>query len=1163
MNKAALKTFATAARRQLMEQVAVEAERLGMTAGHPIAYATHGDYLTIGATQYPMAWRDAVESLSQAWYRHGFAALVEEVAYTWFNRFVAIRYMELHDYLPTHIRVLSSRTPGQVGPDILLHYADLPWPIDVPTLDSAMRAGQRDQVFRQLLIEQCNQLNNTMPFLFEKLNDYTELLLPNHLLHTDSVISRLVRDVSEDDFQEVEVIGWLYQYYIADQKDAVFKDLKEGKKIGSESIPAATQLFTPEWIVRYMVENSVGRLWKESHPDYTSKNPWRYFINEAEQPPAVRNELSSLVKTDLQPKAITIMDPACGSGHILVYAFDLLYEIYEDAGYPSREIPRLILENNLYGLEIDARAAQLAGFALLMKACAYSPRILANPPVPRVLTIKETRTVDRAALAELLASHTSISQRQIKTWLDGFIDAQNLGSLIRPQVIDGEAIRAALDGIKTGGMGSLFDHGSQDELVLLEDVIQQTELLTRQFDVVVTNPPYMGARGMNPMMAGYLKEDYSIGKADLFAAFLLRCFDMTKPDSYVATINQQSWMFLSTFEALRKYILKNTTTISMLHLGPRAFEELQGWVVQTTTFVMRTSAIADYATTYVRLTEYLSSDEKERRLVQGSADQFYVSQDQFSAIPGSPIAYWASEAVRRAFEIAAPLESIAKPRLGMTTGDNDRFVRGWYEVSLNRIGFACGSADEALETGCKWFPYNKGGEYRKWYGNQEHVINWKDSGWEVKSTGSSYVRNEQFYFLSGITWSFISSSKFGVRYSPLGFIFDVAGSSVFPRESDISYVTAFLCSAITYQFMQYVNPTLNFQVGNIASLPLIMSDEIKPDVDRLAEQNIHIAQEDWDDFETSWNFVQHPLVKYGSGVSTVSSAYAAWADDAEQRFRKMQANETELNRMFINLYGLQDELTPEVPDDDITLRRADEERDAKSFLSYFISCLMGRYSLDVPGLAYAGGDWDHTRYQTFQPVSDGVVLFTDDRYFESDVISRLEEFLTVLYGPDTVGENMQWLADRVDRRAEDDAVTRLRRYFMQEFFKDHCKVYSKRPIYWLFDSGAQKGFRALIYLHRYHPDTVARVRLEYLQPLQRRVAEEMNQLEGRLAAANLSRVERQMMNARLDVLRSRQEECVRYDQVLADLANQRIALDLDDGVKVNYAQLQSALAPIK
>ena len=1156
MNKAALKTFATWARRQLIDQVSIEAARLGLTASQPIAYTVQGDYLTIGTTQYPLAWREAVDSLNQAWHHHGFAQLVEEVAYTWFNRFIAIRYMEVHDYLPSHVRVLSSLTPGQVDPDILLHYRDLQWPLDVVALDQAMSAGNREAVFRQLLIEQCNQLHVAMPFLFEKLKDYTELLLPAHLLHTDSVLRHLVAGVPEEDFQEVEVIGWLYQYYIADQKDAVFKDLKAGKKIGPENIPAATQLFTPEWIVRYMVENSAGRLWKESHPDYQPATPWRYFIDDAEQPNAVKAQLSALARTGLQSEDVTIMDPACGSGHILVYAFDLLYEIYEDAGYPSREIPRRILENNLYGLEIDNRAAQLASFALLMKARAYSARILTNPPVPHVVAIKDTRTLDRAALAEVLANHLNIYPRQVKAWLDSFVEAENLGSLIQPPTVDTRALTEAMGQIESQGLRSLFDHGRVDELALVKQVIQQTNLLTRQYDVVVTNPPYMGARGMNAVLATYLKKNYPLGKADLFAAFLLRCFEMTKPGSFTATINQQSWMFLSTYEALRKRILESYTILSMIHLGPRAFDELQGWVVQSTSFVGRAVHITDYITTYVRLTEYLSSGEKEKQFIQGT-DRFYLRQEEFFAIPGSPIAYWASETVRTIFRQAESLDKLARPRLGMTTGDNETFVRHWYEVNQGNIDL------NTMRGLLKWVPYNKGGEFRKWYGNQEYVINWDQSGREIKSSGSAFVRNESFYYCSGITWSFVSSSKLGVRYSPPGFIFDVAGSSLFPEEEYIPYITAFLCSSLAYRFMQYLNPTLNFQVGNIACLPLIVEERIRPQVDQLAQENIQIAQEDWDDFETSWNFVQHPFLKHRSSARTIVGAFAAWHAHADQRFRKMQQNEEQLNHLFINLYGLQEELTPEVPDDEITLRRADEVRDAKSFLSYFIGCLMGRYSLDVPGLTYAGGNWGAQSYQTFQPVADGIVVLTDDRYFDQDIMGRLEEFLVAVYGRESLDENLRWLADRVDRRAEDDAATRLRRYFLQEFFKDHCKVYSKRPIYWLFDSGPDKGFRALVYLHRYTPDTVARVRLEYLQPLQVRVAEELRQWEARLAAGTLSRAERRGVESRIDVLLARQAECVRYDQVLADLANQRIALDLDDGVKVNYAKLQSALAVVK
>lgn len=1159
MNKAALKTFATWARRQLIDQVSVEATRLGLTARQPIAYSVQGDYLTIGTTQYPRAWREAVDSLNQAWHHYGYAQLVEEVAYTWFNRFIAIRYMEVHDYLPAHVRVLSSLTPGQVDPDILLHYRDLSWPLDVEALDQAMAAGNREAVFRQLLIEQCNELHVAMPFLFEKLKDYTELLLPAHLLHTDSVIRHLVADVPEEDFQAVEVIGWLYQYYIADQKDAVFKGLKAGQKISPENIPAATQLFTPEWIVRYMVENSAGRLWRESHPEYQPATPWRYFIDDAEQPQPVKERLSDLARPQLRPEDITIMDPACGSGHILVYAFDLLYEIYEDAGYPSREIPRLILENNLYGLEIDKRAAQLASFALLMKARACSTRILTNPPVPHVAAIQDTRTLDRDALAAMLAKQSNMHSRQVKKWLDSFVEAETLGSLIQPPTIDTPALAEAMGQVESQGLRSLFDHGRVDELALLKQVIQQTDLLTRQYDVVVTNPPYMGARGMNDDLKRHLSKNFPDTKSDLFSAFLERMEAMVKPTGFHTSVTMQSWMFLSSYENYRTHLINRYSVVTLTHMA----NMVMGIAFGTVATVLRPH-INDYIGTY-QYVEMSDLDEGTPKNfpVRSNGRFKQLSTDQFGMIPGSPIAYWASEAVRNVFKKGTPLESIARPRQGLATADNDRFLRLWHEVRLDRIGFSCANPDEARKSQRKWFPYNKGGEYRKWYGNQEYVINWENDGQKIREFAAAVIRNPKYYFRPGITWTDVSSSKFGVRFTPGGFLFDVSGSSVFPSASQATYILAFMASRLSVTFLKIINPTLHFQVGNIASLPLIVEDSIRPQVDQLAQENIQIAQEDWDDFEISWNLVQHPFLKYRSSASTIASSFAAWHAHAEHRFRKMQQNEEELNRLFITLYGLQEELTPEVPDDEITLRWADEVRDAKSFLSYFIGCLMGRYSLDAPGLVYAGGTWDAHPYQTFQPIADGIVVLTDDRYFDQDIMGRLEEFLVAIYGRESLNENLQWLADRVDRRVEDDAATRLRRYFLQELFKDHCKVCSKRPIYWLFDSGPDKGFRALVYLHRYTPDTVARVRLDYLQPLQVRVTEELRQWEARLAAGTLSRAERRVVESRIDVLRARQAECVRYDQVLAELANQRIALDLDDGVKVNYSKLQPALAVVR
>lgn len=1158
MNKVALKTFATWARRQLIDQVSIEAARLGLTANQPIAYTVQGDYLTIGTTQYPLAWREAVDSLNQAWHHHGFTRLVEEVAYTWFNRFIAIRYMEVHDYLPSHVRVLSSLTPGQVDPDILLHYRDLPWPLDVAALDQAMSAGNREAVFRQLLIEQCNQLHVAMPFLFEKLKDYTELLLPAHLLHTDSAIRHLVEDIPEDDFQAVEVIGWLYQYYIS-EKNKQIVGMNKGV-VRKEDLPAATQLFTPRWIVQYMVENSLGRAWMAANPSSSLDQSWDYYLFRDEAFPP----------TPLDVASIKILDPACGSGHILVYAFELLFTMYEELGYSGPSIPAMILKNNLFGLDIDPRATQLATLALVMKAREKDRRFFDRHVVPNVLAFEDADEVPNSVIE--LVGQTAGELSGLRDLIKHHKNARQFGSLLEGYPVETAHLIDRINAVEAS-RGDLMDETSALRAKELLPILHQNQMLQDRYDIVVTNPPYHNK--YNPVLKDFMAKHYRNYKGDLYSAFIYRCSHWTRANGYTAMMTPFTWMFISSHEKLRKNLLQQFSISSLVQLEYSGFEEA---TVPICTFVLQQQT--DNRTgLYLRLEDFKGPDVQPVKVREATKNasvsyRYRANSDAFHEIPGSPLAYWASEAVRNVFKKGTPLESIARPRQGLATADNDRFLRLWHEVRLDRIGFGCANASEALKSKRKWFPLNKGGAYRKWYGNQDYVVNWEEDGKEVKSyvaerypyLNGKYefvVKNESWYFLVGITWSKISSSKFGVRFSPGGFIYDVGGSGVYPEDGMIPYVLAFLTTRVSFQLLQYLNPTLNFQIGNIAALPLVMHEGIKPVVDRLAEENIHISKTDWDDFEASWNFFQHPLLKYRSSASTIGGAFATWAAHAEHRFRKMQQNEEQVNRLFIDLYGLQEELTPEVPDDEITLRQADEVREAKSFLSYFIGCLMGRYSLDVPRLAYAGGSWDTRSYQTFQPVADGIMVLTDDRYFDQDIVGRLEEFLVALYGRESLNENLQWLADRVDRRIEDDAATRLRRYFLQEFFKDHCKVYSKRPIYWLFDSGPDKGFRALVYLHRYTPDTVARVRLEYLQPLQVRVAEELRQWEARLAAGTLSRAERRVVESRIDVLLARQAECVRYDQVLADLANQRVALDLDDGVKVNYAKLQSALAVVK
>ncbi|MGX1983229.1 Eco57I restriction-modification methylase [Thermolongibacillus altinsuensis] len=1169
MNKRALKEFAVYARNELRNQIALRAQAFGITPEGSPTLVTGADYVEINGKKLPLSYKNGLQKLLKEIETKGYDQVIEEVAYTWFNRLIAIRFMEVHNYLPSKIRVLSSETKGKVDPDILTDYQYTDLPVDKEEIASLLQQGKREEAYRKLLIAQCNELHKIMPFLFEKLADYTELLLPESLLHVDSLINKLGKELGDENFEHVEVIGWLYQYYISEKKDEVFAGLKKNKKITKENIPAATQLFTPHWIVRYMVENSLGHMWLESHPESNLKAEMKYYVEPAEQEPEVQAKLEELRNPNLSPEDITVLDPACGSGHILVYAFDLLYKIYEERGYPAREIPFLILEKNLYGIDIDDRAAQLAAFALMMKAREKTKKVFRHPPVLNVISIQESNDILIDQAAELIGENET-EVAAIKELLQTFIGAKNYGSILRPKNVDFDRYLRKVKQLEQSGVPTLETFEVYEQLKKIKALIIQAKLLASQYDIVVTNPPYMGSKGMNPQLKKYLSDNYPKGKSDLFAAFMIRTQHFTVENGFSAAINQHSWMFLSSFEELRKEFLSHTTIYSMLHLGTRAFEEVGGEVVQSTSFVLRQSFIANYKGKYVRLVDYSSSRAKEEMfLCKKENDIFVRNQEGFKDIPGSPIAYWASPKVREIFKQNPPLKEFAEPRQGLATSDNNRFLRLWHEVTYQKIGFGCKSSLEAQESKKKWFPYNKGGEFRKWYGNQEYLVNWENDGFEIRNlvdqSGKlrSRPQNTGYYFKEGITWSFVSSSNFGVRYTPNGFIFDVGGSSIFPNNDWIYYVTAYLCSKLSFKFLQYINPTLNFQVGNIGDLPIVFNEKEKSEIDRLAIQNINISKNDWDFFETSWNFKQHPFLTFRGEAKTLEECYANWADHAEKQFQQLKKNEEELNRIFIELYGLQDELTPEVPDEEVTVRRADRVRDAKSFLSYCVGLMMGRYSLDVEGLAYAGGEWDASKYKTFQPDKDGIIPLTETAYFEDDVISRLQELLIIMFGEDTLAENLRWLAESLTMKSNETPTERLRRYFFDEFYDDHCKIYQKRPIYWMVESGSKKGFRALFYLHRYTPETLATMRFTYVQNLQEKLRQEEKRLEQDLINPDLSSAMKKRYEKQLKQLRAQQEELVEFDKKLAELANQRIALDLDDGVVVNYEKLKTILAKIR
>ncbi|GGE54790.1 BREX-1 system adenine-specific DNA-methyltransferase PglX [Priestia taiwanensis] len=1159
MNKKVLKEFAVYARNELREQIALRAQAFGITSKGSPVLVTGTDYVEINGKKYPATYSNSIQKLVKEIEIKGYDNVIEEVAYTWFNRLIAIRYMEVHNYLPSKIRVLSSETKGKVDPDILTEYQYADLPVNTEEVSTLLAQGKREEAFRKLLVAQCNELNEIMPFLFEKVSDYTELLLPESLLHADSLINKLGKEVEDENFEHVEVIGWLYQYYISEKKDEVFAGLKKNKKITKENIPAATQLFTPHWIVRYMVENSLGHMWLESHPESELKTDMKYYVEPAEQEAEVQAKLEELRNPNLSPEEITIMDPACGSGHILVYAFDVLYKIYEERGYPTKEIPALILEKNLYGIDIDDRAAQLASFALMMKAREKTKRIFRNVPKLNVISIQESNGILIEQAADLIGE-TEDEKKGAKELLTTFIDAKSLGSILQPEKVEFDKYLNRIRELQETGERDLENFEVYEQLEQISKFIIQAKILAGEYDVVITNPPYMGFKGMDAKLSEYVKRNFSDSKADLFSVFMERGNIFTKYLGYHCEINQQSWMFLGSYKGIRSKLLSTMFLQSMLHLGPRTFEEIGGEVVQSTAFILRKNDIKSQYGKYYRLIDYNHTELKEEAFLNKN-NEYLVKQDKFSIISGSPISYWATDQIYSLFLNKEKLSEYASAKKGSFTGDNDKFLRLWYETDIRSIGFNFKNRDEAKKSTKHWFPYNKGGGFRRWYGNFEYVINWYNDGEELFKFDKSGIRNPDYFFKECITWSDLSTNLFSGRYVPEGFIFDSTGPSMFLYELKNKYSLLACVNSRPFQYLtDFVLTGLHYTSGVLNDIPIYLSEDINHI--NLSKQNKSISKNEWDSYEVSWEFKGHPFLEY-SKESLLENCYKMWEEYAESKFRQLQQNEEKLNKIFIELYGLQDELTPEVPDKEVTIRRADRVRDAKSFLSYCIGLMMGRYSLDVEGLAYAGGEWDESKYKTFQPDHDGIIPLTDTEYFEDDVVSRLQDLLVLMFGQDTLAENLRWLAESLTMKNNETPVERLRRYFFDEFYADHCKIYQKRPIYWMADSGKKKGFRALFYLHRYTPETLATMRFSYVQNLQEKLSQEKKRLEQDLTNPELTTTMKKRYEKQLTAIKAQQEELIDFDKNLAELANQRIALDLDDGVVVNYKKLEDVLAKIK
>lgn len=1152
MNKTAVKNYAVEARKKWILAIQQQAAFYGCTEGSSLSdvaalvkqLADKGVYLSADE-------KDAWNRLRKDIDSKGYQNTIEEVAYTWFNRLIAIRFMEVNRYLPSSIRVLSSEEEGRLEPDCVREYERLDFINQNMVVKLAAESDEK--LYRYILIEQCRALGKIMPKMFTHIASYAALLLPDRLYIKDGLVYDLTHKIEEEDFKkQVEILGWLYQYYISEKKDEVFASLKKNVKISRENIPAATQLFTPEWIVKYMVENSLGRLWLEygkhgmthGNDGDDLRRKWTYYIDEAEQEPEVVRQLEELRAGNqiMDPTQIKIIDPCMGSGHILVYAFDVLYQIYAQQGYAERDIPDLIISHNIYGLDIDERACQLAYFALMMKARSYNRRFFRreNPedvPQPQVYSPQ------------------------------GYDEGMEYGSLVKVEELEERPVEEEV--IK------LFDISYEVQL----NTWNFRRLLHQKYDVVVTNPPYMGASGMGKELSDHVKKYYPDSKADMFAVFIEKCGEMLKPAGYQAMITQHAWMFLSSYEKLRAKLIRRSI-INMAHLGARAFEEIGGEVVQTTAFVMAKQHTSNYEATYVRLTDFNNQIAKEKAFFN-SKNQYLAKQENFEKISGEPIAYWASEVVYNIFENSRKLNTYSTVKHGLSTGKNDLFVRNWFEVCFNDVDVTLTDREQINELSQKYVPYNKGGEYRKWYGNATYVL-WYDILGQEKMNSLTGHRHDgkDYYFHEGITWSFVSSNNFGVRYTPTGFAFDVAGSSLFPTHEMIYYLCGFLCSKLSQYFLKMQNPTLNFQVGNISQLPIIVANESK--IRTIAKTCIQYEKMDWDSFETSWDFQTHPLITYRQSVSglkegyvadsilgslwdnqswLIKNAYEVWEYHAQLRFDTLKVNEEELNRIFIDIYGLQDELTPEVEDKDVTVRKADLGREIRSFISYAAGCMFGRYSLDIPGLAYAGGEWDKSKYSTYIPEDDNILPITDAEYFDDDIVVRFIDFVKVVYGKDMLAENLEFIANALYPNANTSARESIRRYFQNDFFKDHCRIYQKRPIYWLFDSGKQNGFKALIYLHRYDKYTVARVRTEYLHPLQRKYEAEIERMSKLTILPETSARDKGAYKKQIEKISKQIAECRTYDQIIAHIAAQTIELDLDDGVKVNYEKFQGVEVP--
>ena len=1147
MNTNAIRDVATRARRQLMEAV----ERRCLLYG--IEEGAQGDVETVNGrvlsaaerTQRRELLRIQEELRADGKPGTGHAALVEQAAYTWFNRLFAIRFMELNDRLPSHVRMLSA-PDGSFTPECLREAMDLP--LEALDRDEAARLvaeGDDEGLFRLIILAQCAELAECMPVVFEKVGSAMELLLPDGLLAKDGVVESLVTGIPEDDWRKgVEIVGWAYQFYVSERKDEFFKSKR---KAGRNDIAPATQLFTPEYIVRFLVQNSLGRLWMLNNPSSSLAEEMEYFVKPDPDSHEDFREVTS-------PEEITLIDPACGSGHFLCYAFDLLARMYEERGYRGRDIARLILEKNLTGVEIDRRAASLTSFALSMKACEWDARFLRRGLAPKVVCIESVDlTPEEREVIEVSADQQAL--------VDVLAHLGEVGSLWQPTSED----VAAVDewSRRARANNGLFASAATEKLGHVQKYLQ---VLCESRLVCATNPPYMGSGNLNPWLNGWVRKNYPNERYDLCTCFIARGLSLIGSDGYNAQITMQSWMFIGSYQGMRTRLLSTRDILVMAHLGAHAFGEIGGEVVSTTAAVLY-GRNCDATGCYLRLTGY--GDESQKAIAMktahigaDSAYRYSTSVASFKDLPGNPIGYWASESLRRVFREAKPFGDSLAMREGIHTAKNEFFLRLWWEIDGRTIVLGATSLDD-IDANGRWVPYCKGGQFRKWYGNNEYVIGF-DASYrdQMQRLPGCVWPSQSLWFREGGTWTAVSTGDLSVRYYPDGFLFD-AGGQVLVGENCTEAIAA-LNSSLYMRIAELTMPTLNYKCGVMKTLPDIRTNDIQTKT--VAERCIALSKIDWDSSETSWDFTTHPLVR----GNRISSAYGLWSTECKDRFDTLKSNEELLNGIFARVHHMEGEVAIGVEDDKVSVRRADLSRDVRSLISYAVGCMFGRFSLDKPGLVLANqgdglGEYlaqvPHPRYM---PDEDGILPITDDEYFEDDIVSMFCEFLKAAYGAETLEENLQFVAGALDGAGPARKV--IRDYFMNQFFADHCATYSvpsagKRPIYWLLDSGKLGGFRALVYMHRYTPDLLARVRTDYAHERQERYRSRIAELGREREGA--SRREQSAIDKELKRLRAQLDEVTKFEERLHHLADQMIEIDLDDGFKANYAKFADVMAKVK